>query len=92
VAFRRLVRERLLDDQRLVGELGLGGDQRDLGAVGGEVKYCQQGLQAGDAAAEDQCAVLANRLRIGAASPARLPRSRRCFSTALAFGPARSAG
>jgi len=54
VALGRSERERLLDQQRLVDEVRLGREQRQLEAVPGELAQRQQRLQAGDAAAGDQ--------------------------------------
>ena len=45
--------ERLLDQQRLVEEVGIGGDEGDLGAIPGEIVEREQGLEACDAAAHD---------------------------------------
>ena len=45
--------ERLLDQQRLVEEVGAGRDERHLGAIARQIVERQQRLQPGDAAAED---------------------------------------
>ena len=44
--------ERLLDQQRLVDEVGIGCNQCDPGGLAGEVMQREQGLNAGDTAAE----------------------------------------
>ena len=45
--------ERLLDQQRLIEEVGIGGDEGDLGAIPGEIVEREQRLEACDAAADD---------------------------------------
>ena len=45
--------ERLLDEQRLVEEVGLRGDQGQGGPVAGQVVQCEQGLDSRDAAPDD---------------------------------------
>ena len=53
VLLRRPEVERLLDQQRLVDEVGIGGDEGQLGAIAGQIVQRHQRLQPGDAAADD---------------------------------------
>lgn len=51
---RGLVGEWLFDDEGLVNEVSIGGDQRGFSAIAGEIAQGEQRLDAGDAATQDQ--------------------------------------
>ena len=58
VLLRRSEVERLLDQQRLIEEVGIGGDEDELGAITRQIVQRHQRLQSGNAAADDDHSTL----------------------------------